>query len=82
MDIKNQIIDCAERAGVMLDNDACNVDIDLREHIEDSLQFISFIIEIENELGLEIPPDMLLFDNLASIDSFCCMLNELSENQN
>ena len=82
MSVKKQIINCAERAGVSFDDSINNEDFDLREYVADSLQFINFIIEIENEFNIEIPPYMLLFDNLTSINSFCYMINELLENSN
>jgi acyl carrier protein len=77
MNIKNEIIRCAENAGIVLDSKASAEEVDLREYISDSLEFISFIVELENELGIEIPTEMLLFDNLASISSFSYMLKNL-----
>lgn len=52
-------------------------DIDLRDYIVDSIQFISFIITIEEKLEIEFPDELLLYDNLISLNSFCTMLSEV-----
>ena len=41
-------------------------DFAISEFITDSLEFIKFIIAIEEELGRELPDDFLLFDILSS----------------
>ena len=54
-------------------------DADLRNIIVDSFQFISFIMAIEDELNIEIPDELLVYDNLASASGFTEMLNTLFE---
>lgn len=41
-------------------------DFDISEYIVDSLQFISFIIEIEKKLSVDLPDDFLLYEILNS----------------
>ena len=53
-------------------------DFDIGDYITDSIQFIQFIINIEQLIGTELPDDFLQFDVLASANglankliSFC-----------
>ena len=55
--IKNDINTVLCDMGILVPDD--NNDIDLSEYIIDSLQFISFIVEIENKFGIEIPDELL-----------------------
>jgi acyl carrier protein len=80
MNIQNKIIECAEKIGIVIDDKIYDEQVDLRDYIEDSLEFISFIVELENELNIEIPAEMLEFDNLSSISSFGKMLEDLCDN--
>lgn len=75
MNIKENLIMCFKNLGVELDNS--ENDIDLREYFEDSLMFISAIVEIENFFDIEIPEELLLYDKFSSINSFSLELKEL-----
>ena len=45
----------------------------------DSLIFISIVVEIESYFNIEIPNDMLLFENFKSVDAIVSIVkNELS----
>ena len=44
-------------------------DVDLSDYIIDSIQFISFIVDIENEFGIEIADDYLRYDIISSLHS-------------
>ncbi|MBQ3544547.1 MAG: acyl carrier protein [Lachnospiraceae bacterium] len=54
-----------------------NRDMDLRDYIVDSLTFVSFVMILEEKLGIEFPDELLLIDNLASINGFSYLLAEL-----
>lgn len=70
MQLKEQIVESLNDMGFDLSiND--NGDIDLRDYIQDSIMFISTIVKLEEELQIEIPDEMLLFDNFASLNAFC-----------
>lgn len=57
-------------------------DEDLREYIIDSLQFINFILEIEHYFDIEVPANVLIYDNIASLNGFGTIVEELmSEKQ-
>ena len=49
-------------------------DIDLRDYVVDSLMFISFIIELESKLQVEIPAELLFIDSLSSLSGFSYLL--------
>lgn len=55
-------------------------DIDLQSYIADSVMFISFIVELEEQLGFQIPDDFLIMESLVSLNSFADILEELSRN--
>ncbi|MBD5116861.1 MAG: acyl carrier protein [Ruminococcaceae bacterium] len=61
-----------------LDNE--NYDVNLQDYISDSILFITFIIKIEEALGIELPDDILLFDQISSIKSFAVNLEETVKN--
>lgn len=51
-------------------------DINLQEYITESILFITFIIKIEETLGIELPDDILLYESISSIKAFACNLIE------
>lgn len=77
MEIKEQLIACLNNMGIEID--ANEKDVDLRGYFEDSLMFISAIVEFENFLGIEIPDELLLYDKFSSLNSFSIELQEVIE---
>lgn len=57
----------------MVDDD---YDVNLQEYITDSMSFISFIIILEEKLGIELPDDLLLYDSIRSMKAFALQLSE------
>ena len=49
----------------------------MREYVEDSIQFVSTLVEIESQFEIELPDEILLFDNLASFYAFSQSIWEL-----
>lgn len=68
MEFVNEIIDLLHEEG--LEIEYSGDDLDLREHIADSIQFISFIVDVEKKFGIEIPSEYLLYDSISSLHSF------------
>ena len=79
MNIRSRIIKSLEEIGILIQVDD-DTDIDLREYIEDSLQFITAVVELEMEFEIEIPSELLIYDNFASLNSFCKIIEELLDN--
>ena len=70
MDVREKLLYVLEANGIFVDRNKIEEDIDLREYVTDSIQFISFIVEIEKELNMEFPDEFLLFDKIASLNGF------------
>ena len=68
MEFANKIIEILNEEGIYIEYKG--EDLDLREYIIDSLQYISFIVDIENLFGIEIPDEYLIYDSIASLHSF------------
>ena len=63
--------------GLVIDFCEDKMDFDLREYIVDSLEFVSFIMEIEQHFEIEIPSELLIYDNIKSTVGFANMINEM-----
>jgi len=74
-EIKKRLIDCLEDSGIYIEQ--AEGDTDLREYITDSMAFISTVIAVENAFQIEIPPELLMFDNFTSTNAFCSIIEEL-----
>ena len=65
MDVKEKHLQCFLNIGVVIDD--TEDDVDLKEYITDSVQFIAAIVEIERIFSIEFPDELLLF---SVFDSF------------
>lgn len=72
---------CLEDAGIYIQipDGEDDFDIDLRDFVESSIQFISIIIAIENVFDIEIPDEYLLIDTFASFKDLMSLIEELQE---
>lgn len=66
-EIRSRLINTMQNVDIFIDDDL-NDDIDIRNYINSSIQFISFIVEIEKEFNIEIPDEMLVLDNFGSLN--------------
>lgn len=77
-EIYETILKCADENGIyVLIGDELPEDVDLMENISESLQFMSFILELEQHLGIEIPDEYLIYDSLTSVAAFSETLESL-----
>lgn len=76
---KNDIIECLHNIGIFIDD--CNDDevILLRNYIEDSIMFVSFIVELEEKFDIEIPDEYLLITEMETIDDVCNVINNIKK---
>lgn len=81
MNVREKVFDILDTNGIFVDKDKIKDDIDLREYITDSIQFISFIVEIEKELNMEFPDELLLFDKIASLNGFVNIIESVISNE-
>ena len=73
-EIKEKVVTVLIDLGVMIEN--LEEDIDLREYIQESIQFISFIVQIEQVFDIELDDSMLLMDSISSLNGFVTNLVE------
>ena len=72
--VKKFIFEILDENGIYIDSDEMEKDLDLRDYLLDSLQYIYFVVELENKLGVELPDEMLIYDHLSSINGFANMI--------
>ena len=59
-----------------IDEDISN-DINIHDYIQDSVQFITFIVLLEEKLEVSIPDELLMYNSIASFDAFCLELENI-----
>ena len=74
--IKNDVIEVLNELGIETEDIGEN-DVDLTEFIVESIMFISFIVELEDKLGIEIPEELLDINSIKSLHTFSTILEEL-----
>ena len=82
MNTKRIIISILQEAGNVIDDIDLNEDVDLQVYLNDSIQFISFIISVEEKFDIEFPDEMLLIDNIKSLDNFAGIIDLCIEEKN
>lgn len=80
MTTKEKLLECFANIGVVIDNK--EDDIDLKEYIFDSVQFITAIIEIERVFSIEFPDEMLLYSVFDSLNGLINIIDSLLRNDN
>ena len=78
--VKQCILAFFEENGICIDLDPVTKDADLQEYLLDSMQYIYFLVELERMLDTELPDEILLYDNLSSLNGFSCQIASLLEN--
>ena len=74
--IKNDVIEVLNELGIETEDIGEN-DVDLTEFIVESIMFISFIVELEDKLGIEIPEELRDINSIKSLNTFSTILEEL-----
>ena len=77
MEIRDKVIESCNKMGMNIDKLDENEDIDLREFIIDSTMFISFIMQLEIDLDIEIPDTLLQIEKFSSLNSFSKELEDI-----
>lgn len=67
--IKDTVLKALEETGLYFEY--TNQDFDLRDLLQDSIQFITFLVNLEESLSIELPADLLLPEAGASFEGFC-----------
>lgn len=77
---QDKVLDAIEDMGLFIKRED-EEDINLQEYIIDSLQFISFIIELEKAFNIEFPDELLLYDNIQSLNGLSTLIENIVELQ-
>lgn len=65
------LLNILDEMGIYIDsNNNQHSDIDLTEYISNSIDFITFFIEIEDKFEIELPDELLGLDNIRSLNAF------------
>lgn len=85
-EICDQVIEILNSIGITTNVTDMETDIDINELISDSIQWISFIISLEDKFGIEWPDDFIMINNFISLKTIICfisdMLNEKGKTNN
>lgn len=77
--VKNCFFEILEEIGIYIDICERKEDIDLTEYLIDSLQYIYIIVELEEKLGVQLSDEIILYDNLVSMNGFANMVVKVFE---
>lgn len=69
-----RIFDCFEKIGIFIPDAEKSENLVLYDYIEDSLQFINFIVTIENEFEITWPDDALQIDKNLKISNIVSII--------
>ena len=70
-DVRYKIIEIFETVGILIDDEIREdkkMDIDLSELLSNSIQWISIITELESVFDIAWPDDLLILENLKSLN--------------
>ena len=70
-DIKEKLMGCLDKNGIDLNNNSSEID---------SISFITAVVDIEQEFGIELPDEFLLVDTMSSFDKLYEVVKTLVDN--
>lgn len=79
--VREKLQEALKNVGIELDYTE-GQDLNLQDYIEDSLQYITAVVEIENALDIDLPDELLVFDSLVSFHSFSEAILEVIQSKN
>mgnify|MGYP004570533093 CR=1 FL=1 len=79
--IRDAVKDTLIEIGAYLEGVDENIDndINMQDYLRDSIQFISFVVLLEEKLGITIPDELLMYDSIASFSAFCLELENITD---
>lgn len=77
LEIKERILKAFERVGILIDDTS----LDLMEYIGDSVNFITAVVELEDEFEITFPNDLLNYEVFQGLDNLIEIINNLVENE-
>lgn len=77
--IKERIISVLASNYIFINYD--EEDVDLLLYIEDSIQFISFVVALEQEFNIEFSNELMAFDRFRYLNDICVLIEEINKNK-
>lgn len=74
-EIRVKICQALDKVGVFVEEPI--EEANLNQFFDDSIQFMTFIVELENVFEIEFPNEILVFDNFDRIDNICDIVSSL-----
>lgn len=78
--MKEKIIQCFSNLGIIISDESSNIELD--EYIVDSVTFVSFLVELEQQFEIEIDDDYLVQGSLKTLNDVENMIEELLAKKN
>lgn len=77
MKYRTEIIEILESMGIYVNQE--EVSINLQEYIVDSIEFITFIVNLEEKLNFTFPDEYLIYESIATIDLLCEIIEKAKQ---
>lgn len=78
VEICAKVLEQLQKIGIILDG---SNDVNLNEYIEDSLQYISFVVLLEQCFDITFPDEELLLNSFSSLYGIVTLVESLIENK-
>jgi acyl carrier protein len=75
--VRERLLGILEESGLYVEQKSSGEDLDLREYIVDSVQFMSFVVEIESQFNIEMPDEVLVYDKLGSLNGLAAIIESI-----
>ncbi|MGM0124416.1 hypothetical protein IGI37_001793 [Enterococcus sp. AZ194] len=74
---KGEIIQALGNVGITIRNESS--DVDIREYINDSLQYMLALVELEDQFGIEFSEDFYTLDLFASLNNLIIVVSNFQK---
>lgn len=75
--IRQKILELMSDIGYFIED--ASIDVDIRDYIIDSIEFIGFIVQLEEKLNISFPDEYLMIDTLESLNGLANLLSSIGE---
>lgn len=75
--IRQKILELMSDIGYFIED--ASIDVDIRDYIIDSIEFIGFIVQLEEKFNISFPDEYLMIDTLESLNGLANLLSSIGE---
>jgi len=72
--MRDRIYQCLNNIGILIEDTSEN--IHLSDYVSDSLDFISFIVELEKMFEIEFSDEFMIAEDVLSMDTICRAIDD------